>query len=123
MPNQESTPQAADTFFPVSSSAMLYQGRGRSMRPAPLRPGPVRPRKQKPKGPEAIWGQFNNYRSNGLYGSAIVHVVFLGLILLTATFGHQVVQKVQPHETVMLIAPSLDSYALPVAKKIASGGG
>jgi len=97
---------------------MLYQGRERALRPAP-----VRPRTQKAQGPEAIWGQFNNYRSNGLYGSAIVHVVFVGLVLLTATFGHQVVQKVQPHETVTLIAPSLDSYALPVAKKIASGGG
>jgi hypothetical protein len=67
--------------------------------------------------PEAIWGQFNNYRSNGLVGSAAVHVVILGLILASATFGHQVVQSVQPHETVTLIAPSPDSYALPVVMK------
>jgi len=52
-----------------------------------------------------------------------VHIVFVALILATATFGHQVVEKAQEHETVTLIAPSLDSYALPVAKKIASGGG
>jgi TonB family protein len=52
-----------------------------------------------------------------------VHVVLLALILGGATFGTHVVQKVEQHETVTLIAPSPDSYALPVAKKIASGGG
>jgi TonB family protein len=53
----------------------------------------------------------------------VVHVIALGLILSAATFGHQVVQKVQEHQTVTLIAPSPETYALPVAKKIASGGG
>lgn len=52
-----------------------------------------------------------------------MHIVLLALILASATLGHQVVQKVQEHETVTLIAPSPDSYALPVAKKVASGGG
>jgi TonB family protein len=73
--------------------------------------------------PEAIWGQFNNYRSNGLMGSAIVHLVALGLILSGITFSHQVVQQIQKRETVTLIAPSPDSYAMPVAKKVVSGGG
>src|SRR5258706_12206742 len=118
MPNQESSRHAADTFFPVSSSALLYGGRERGVRPVP-----ARTRAQKTLGPEAIWGQFNNYRSNGLAGSAVVHAVLLALLLASATLGHQVVQKVEQHETVTLIAPSLDSYALPVAKKIASGGG
>ncbi len=118
MPNQESSRNAADTFFPVTSSALLYGGRERVMRPVPSRSRP-----QKALGPDAIWGQFNNYRSNGLAGSAAVHIVFVALILASATLGHQVVQKVQEHETVTLIAPSLDSYALPVAKKVASGGG
>jgi periplasmic protein TonB len=118
MPNQESSRQVANTFFPVSSSPLVYGGRERIVRPAPSRL-----RAQKTLGPEAIWGQFNNYRSNGLAGSVIVHIVFVALILATATFGHQVVEKAQEHETVTLIAPSLDSYALPVAKTIASGGG
>jgi periplasmic protein TonB len=74
-------------------------------------------------GPDAIWGQFNNYRSNGLAGSAVAHIIILGLILGTATFSHEVVQKVQPHETVTLVAPSPDSYAMPVAKKEVAGGG
>src|SRR6266851_4646924 len=118
MPNQENSRNAADTFFPVTSSALLYGGRERVMRPVPSRSRP-----QKALGPDAIWGQFNNYRSNGLAGSAAVHIVLLALILASATLGHQVVQKVQEHETVTLIAPSPDSYALPVAKKVASGGG
>src|SRR6202162_394272 len=100
MPNQEGSRQAADTFFPVSSSALLYGGREvRTMRPAPSRV-----RAQKALGPEAIWGQFNNYRSNGLAGSAAVHVVMLALLLGGATFGTHVVQKVEQHETVTLIA-------------------
>jgi TonB family protein len=74
-------------------------------------------------GPDAIWGQYNNYRSNGLAGSVAVHVVLLALILGGSFFGHKVVARVEQHETVTLIAPSPDSYALPVAKKIVSGGG
>jgi periplasmic protein TonB len=77
----------------------------------------------KPLGPDAIWGQYNNYRSNGLAGSIAVHVVVLALILGSSLFGHHVVQVVQQHETVTLIAPSPDSYALPVAKKLVAGGG
>jgi protein TonB len=73
-------------------------------------------------GPDAIWGQFNNYRSNGLALSVVVHVVLLGLIL-ALTFAPKRVPLIVPHETVTLIAPSPDTYALPVAAKVASGGG
>jgi TonB family protein len=119
MSNPQSTRQTADVFFPGSSSSVLdalYAGRPR----APAQS--VRP-KQKSTAPDAIWGQFNNYRSNGLAGSAVVHVIALGLILGGVTFGHQAVQRVETHETVTLIAPSPDTYALPVAKKVVSGGG
>jgi protein TonB len=80
-------------------------------------------RQQSQLGPDAIWGHYNNYRSNGLVGSAVVHVVLLALLLSGTFFGHQVVTKVEQHETVTLIAPSPDSYALPVAKKLVAGGG
>jgi periplasmic protein TonB len=116
MPNRESS--RANTFFPASSAALLYGSRERVVRPAP-----PRVRGQKAPGPDAIWGQFNNYRSNGLAGSAIVHVAVLGLILASAAFSHQVVQKAEQRETVTLIAPSPDPYAMPVAKKVVSGGG
>lgn len=80
-------------------------------------------REQSQQGPDAIWGHYNNYRSNGLVGSAIVHVVLLAALLGGTLLGHKVVTKIQQHETVTLIAPSPDSYALPVAKKVVSGGG
>ncbi|MGA9390844.1 MAG: energy transducer TonB, partial [Candidatus Sulfotelmatobacter sp.] len=76
-----------------------------------------------PTGPDAIWGHYNNYRSNGLAGSAVVHVVLLTLLLGASTFGPKAVSHVEKHEVVTLIAPSPDSYALPVAKKVVSGGG
>jgi TonB family protein len=55
--------------------------------------------------------------------SAIIHVVLLGLLLSGAFFGHEIVQKIAPRQTVTLIAPSPDSYALPTAKTVISGGG
>ncbi len=122
MLNQENPRRAALLQF--SSPAVLdplYAGRARMARPPQMS---VRLRNEKELAPEAIWGQYNNYRSNGLIGSAVIHVVMLGLILGAAMFGHQVVQKkVEQHETVTLIAPSPDSYALPVAIKVVSGGG
>lgn len=72
--------------------------------------------------PEQIWGQYNNYRSNGVAVSAIVHLALIGLLVSGVFVSHQI--TVRPiHETVTLIAPSPDTYALPVAKKVISGGG
>jgi periplasmic protein TonB len=119
MSNQTPLP-VRGLYSASSSSAVLdpiYASRQSRTAPAPMRP------RTRSLAPEAIWGQFNNYRSNGLAGSAIVHIVLLAAILGTATLGHQVVAKVQQHETVTLIAPSPDSYALPVAKKLVAGGG
>ena len=123
MPNHESLRQASYAPYPVSSSVTLdtlYRGRELTARPAR---SSSQLREKSALAPEAIWGQFNNYRSNGLMGSLVVHVVLLGLILGSAIYGHQVVQQVRQHETVILIAPSPDTYTLPVAKKVVSGGG
>jgi len=73
--------------------------------------------------PDAIWGQYNNYRSNGIVGSVVVHIVLAGLLIAASIFGRQVVQQAKPQQVVALIAPSPDSYALPAAKKVVSGGG
>lgn len=122
MLNQENSRRT--TLLQYSSSAVLdpvYAGRAPRARPPQMN---VRLRDAKALAPDAIWGQYNNYRSNGLVGSAVIHVVLLALILGGAMLGHQVVQKtIEQHETVTLIAPSPDSYALPVAKKVVSGGG
>jgi periplasmic protein TonB len=120
MPDQEGSRHAANALFPFSSSSVIlpapYPRPRRAAPPAKLGP-------RKVASPDAIWGQFNNYRVDGLAASAIVHCVLLGLILGGALFGHEVVQRVEQHETVTLIAPSPESYALPVAKKVVSGGG
>jgi periplasmic protein TonB len=86
----------------------------------PVEPRPIArlPRQQ----PE-IWGQFNNYRANGVATSAVVHAVMIGLIVASAAFSHKIVQRVVPQETVTLIAPSPDSYALSPSPKVVSGGG
>lgn len=70
-----------------------------------------------------VWGKFNNYRTDGLVGSAVVHVVLIGLILAGAAFGHHVVEQAQQRQVVTLIAPSPDTYILRAARKIVSGGG
>lgn len=75
------------------------------------------------RGPDEIWGQYNNYRANGVTVSAIVHLVFLGLLVSGVFVSHQIVQKVAPRQTVTLIAPSPESYALPMSRKVVSGGG
>jgi periplasmic protein TonB len=120
MLNQQNSRHSALLQF--SSPAVLdrFQGNARS-RQSWQASSPSR--EKRVVAPDAIWGQYNNYRSNGLVGSAIFHVVVVALIVGGTIFGHQVVQKQQPQETVTLIAPSPDSYALPVAKKVISGGG
>lgn len=121
MSNRPNFRSAAQSSFSYSSSAVLDrepESVERSTRPAT-----VIAREWKPAPPVEIWGQFNNYRSNGLAWSVAIHIVLLGLILASVLFGHKVVQQIQQRETVTLIAPSLDSYALPVSKQVASGGG
>jgi periplasmic protein TonB len=72
--------------------------------------------------PDEIWGHYNNYRSNGVVISAMIHVAVIGLIISGVFVSHQVVQRVQ-QQRVTLIAPSPESYALPTSKKVVSGGG
>jgi protein TonB len=73
--------------------------------------------------PGEVWGQYNNYRANGVVVSAIIHGVLLGSLLSGALFGHQIVQRVESRPTVTLIAPSPGTYALPTSIQTVSGGG
>ncbi|HXJ85875.1 MAG TPA: energy transducer TonB [Candidatus Binatia bacterium] len=72
--------------------------------------------------PDQIWGQYNNYRASGVTISVIAHLVVIVLLVSGVFVSHQITQR-QTHQTVTLIAPSLESYALPVARKVISGGG
>jgi TonB family protein len=118
MPNQQVTSYSPHPVLPALP-AVRQQG------PYATREFGSRPtsRAQKTFATDEIWGQYNNYRSNGLAGSVAVHIVLLGLILGSAAFSHQIVQQVKQREIVTLIAPTPDSYALPTARKVVSGGG
>ena len=85
-------------------------------------PQPIKNSAQPPLAPLEVWGHYNNYRSAGLKGSAMVHAVIAGL-LVAASLGTHVVQKEKPREVVTLIAPSPDTYTMQAAKKEVSGGG
>jgi protein TonB len=93
---------------------------GEHARRLPVKP---RPKPRISRSTYDIWGQFNNYRANGVATSAVLHVVLVGLVVASATFGHQIVQRAAPRENVKLIAPSPDSYTLPTSTKVVSGGG
>jgi TonB family protein len=113
LPNRESVMG----FMPPTRFHDQWVVKGGITRPRPQ----VSVRSSKP--PDEIWGQYNNYRSNGLVASAIVHFALLGLLLSGLFVGHQIVQRTAPREVVTLIAPSPDSYALPTSKNVISGGG
>jgi protein TonB len=127
MPNSQGPRHPSYVLSPGSSSVALdriYAGHEAAARQARVSSQQkLSPQQRRSPAPDAIWGQFNNYRSNGLKWSAIVHIAAVGLLLSGAMFGHHVVEQVQQHETVTLVAPSPDSYAMPVAKKVVSGGG
>jgi TonB family protein len=117
MPDQQNPRYAALTPLPAS-------GRPRaSAEYAPRSQMSLRLRPWDSFGPDAVWGHYNNYRSNGLVGSAVIHLVLIGLILAGTLFHHQVTEQAQPRQIVTLIAPSPDSYTLPSSKEEVSGGG
>jgi periplasmic protein TonB len=97
----------------------------RRPQPRNANPMPVRPQMARAGAyaGDAIWGNYNNYRSNGVAISAALHVVVLVLLLSGIFVSHQIVERAQTRQVVTLIAPSPDSYALPTAKKVVSGGG
>lgn len=103
--------ESALEMIPTPLSRNRYQTSRRSARAS-----------SRTRDPE-IWGQYNNYRANGVVVSAVVHIALIGLLVSGAFFGHQIVQAVAPRETVTLIAPSPDTYILQTAKKVVSGGG
>ena len=108
---------ALNELIPPRLTRTRYDVGPRATRPHP------RPSVRTSQAPDAIWGQYNNYRANGVVVSAVVHVVLIGALLSGAFFGHQIVQKVVERQKVTLIAPSPDSYIMHVSKQVVSGGG
>ena len=115
-----SSPNSAESTFemmPKTLPRKRYEAGPRAVHPQPRRG------RRSVQAPDAIWGQYNNYRANGVVVSAIIHIGVVGLLVSGAFFGHQVVQRVVKEEHVTLIAPSPETYALPTAKIEVSGGG
>jgi len=116
MSSHQNSAYNADALYPLQArniaTGRYSQGRRPVARP-PVRIG---------QPPDQIWGQYNNYRANGVVVSAIAHVAVIGLLLSGIFVSHEVTQRIT-RENVTLIAPPPDSYALPISKKVISGGG
>jgi protein TonB len=65
-----------------------------------------------------IWG-FYNYKRRGAFGSTLVHLLALGLIIAATYLGKRIIVD-KPKETVELIAPD---FPVLQPSKTASGGG
>jgi periplasmic protein TonB len=68
-----------------------------------------------------IWG-FYNYKGRGAFGSTVIHVLALALIIAATYLGRKIVDVAKPKETVLLISPD-DLPVLPVSKSVSGGGG
>jgi periplasmic protein TonB len=68
-----------------------------------------------------IWG-FYNYKGRGAFGSTVIHVLALALIIAATYVGRKIVDVAKPKETVLLIAPD-DLPMLPASKSVSGGGG
>ncbi len=68
-----------------------------------------------------IWG-FYNYKGRGAFGSTVIHVLAVALIIAGTYVGRKMVAVAKPKETVVLIAPD-DLPVLPPSKSVSGGGG
>jgi periplasmic protein TonB len=68
-----------------------------------------------------IWG-FYNYKGRGAFGSTVIHVLAVALIILATYLGRKIVDVAKPKETVLLIAPD-DLPVLKPSKSMSGGGG
>jgi len=76
----------------------------------------------KPVPVKDIWG-FYNYKGMGAFGSTVVHIAALALIIVGTLFARRVVNEViAPKQTVELIAPDTIPTLQP-SKTLSGGGG
>ena len=75
----------------------------------------------KPVAVRDIWG-FYNYKRRGAFGSTVIHVLAVALIIAATYMGRKIVAVAKPKETVELIAPG-DIPDLPASKTVSGGGG
>jgi protein TonB len=69
------------------------------------------------------WGRHRASTTTSVLGSILAHTFFIGAIVAFSLLPHKVLSQAKPVERVTLIAPSIESYALPFARRQAGGGG
>jgi TonB family protein len=69
------------------------------------------------------WGRDRVSTTRSALGSILVHALLIGVAVAFWLMPHEARSEAKPVVRVMLIAPSLESYALPLATKQAGGGG
>ena len=69
------------------------------------------------------WGQYRVSTTRSALGSILAHMLFIGAVAAFWFMPHEARSEAKPMARVTLIAPSLESYALPLATKQAGGGG
>ena len=73
-----------------------------------------------------IWGDYN-YKKYGTWFSVLLHGAAIGGLIALTILGARVVQPVEEHQTVTLIAPPVSDYQPPLSPKkidtIGGGGG
>jgi protein TonB len=69
------------------------------------------------------WGQYRVSKTRSALGSILAHALIIGVFAAFWFMPHEVRPEPKPMTRVTLIAPSLESYALPLATKQAGGGG
>jgi len=69
------------------------------------------------------WGRSGVSTRRSALGSIMAHTLLIGAFVAFSLMPHTVLSEAKPMERVTLIAPSLESYALPLATKQAGGGG
>ena len=115
-----------DLAMPTGSATSVHPGRvGAAL---PVRELRSRTTSQSVLSPSAFtlsdsWGQYRVSKTRSALGSILAHVMIIGAILALTLLPHQVRSETKPVARVTLIAPSLESYALPLATKQAGGGG
>src|SRR5208282_1446421 len=68
-----------------------------------------------------IWG-FYNYKGRGAFGSTVIHVLAVALIIAATYLGRKMIDVAKPKATVELITPD-DLPVLPTSKTRSGGGG
>ena len=69
------------------------------------------------------WERSGGSRTRSALGSILAHLLVIAAIVAFTLMPHAVRSEAKPIDRVTLIAPSLESYALPISTKQAGGGG